>query len=78
MAATRNKCVASQLGDKGDHCGEDHCLKKYIKRLYYHGDMLSNIYTLASLQRNVTLLWKEEVTCDLLFYEQDTSLKKKK
>ena len=44
----------------------------------YHGDMLSNIYTLASLQRNVTLLWKEEVTCDLLFYEQDTSLKKKK
>ena len=41
MAATRNKCVASQLGDKGDHCGEDHCLKKYIKRLYYHGDMLT-------------------------------------
>ena len=43
----------------------------------YHGDMLSNIYTLASLQRNVTLLWKEEVTCDLLICEQDTSLKKR-
>ena len=35
-----NKCVASQLGEKGDHYGEDHCLKK-TKRLYYRGDMLT-------------------------------------
>ena len=60
--------VKSRLGEWDFEPYKYMCLSCYGSN--HHGDMLSNVYTLASLQRNVTLLCKE-VTCYWLYFSEN-------